>query len=163
MSFSKKTEGIQGKIEGKSVASKDIIHVSQQSPNHFTVDMGNGVTELFLTSNGLLSDGNALDGIEVSIESDRERLISDHFTKDQAITSSKTKGMLLKAPMPGMVRAVSVAVGDKVQKNTQVLVLEAMKMENSIAAGFAGVVSKIHIEPGMSVEKSMPLIEFTQS
>lgn len=163
MSFSKKTQGIQGKIEGKPAAAKRAFSVWEQSPDHFTVDTGTAITELFLTSSRLLSDGNALDGIEVTIESDRERLINEHFAKDQIVASAKTKGMLLKAPMPGMVRAVSVAVGDKVQKNTQVLVLEAMKMENSIAAGFAGVVSKIHVESGMSVEKNMTLIEFAQA
>jgi biotin carboxyl carrier protein len=53
-------------------------------------------------------------------------------------------------------------VGDSVEKQTQVLVLEAMKMENSITAGFAGKVSKIHITAGTSVEKNMPMMEFEQ-
>jgi biotin carboxyl carrier protein len=160
MSFSKKLPKIQGKIEGKTVIAEGDFHVSEQSPNHFIVGTGNSATELFLTSQGLLSDGNSVDGIEVLIESERERIISKHFANDLLTVSSKTKGLVLKAPMPGMVKAVSVAVGDKVQKNSQVLVLEAMKMENSITAGFAGVVSKIYVEAGKSVEKNMPLVEF---
>jgi len=35
-------------------------------------------------------------------------------------------------------------------------------MENSIMAGFVGIVSKLHVEAGVSVEKSMPLAEFSQ-
>lgn len=162
MSFSKKINDIQGKIEGKAVTAKSDFTVSEQGHGHFFVTTETESTEIFLSSSGLLSDGNSVDGIEVSIESERERLISEHFAKDQTTASTKMKGMVLKAPMPGMVRAVSVAVGDKVQKNTQVLVLEAMKMENSIAAGFTGIISKIHVEAGMSVEKNMLLAEFTQ-
>lgn len=162
MSFSKRFQDIRGKIEGKAVTTKGDSHVFEQSADHFIVDNGNTTSELFLTSQGLLSDGNGVDGVEVMTESDRERIISKHFANDQSAGTSKTKGLVLKAPMPGMVKAVSIAVGDTVQKNTQVLVLEAMKMENSIAAGFTGVVSKIHIESGMSVEKNMPLVEFEQ-
>ena len=162
MSFSKKTEETRGEIDGKQVSVKGLSHVIEQGTGHFIVTSGDESKEIFLTSSGLLSDGNALDGIEVSIESKRERIIRDRFSGGRANGSAavNAKGMILKAPMPGMVKAISVAVGDSVQKNTQVLVLEAMKMENSIAAGFAGVVSKIHIEAGMSIEKNIPLIEF---
>ncbi len=154
---------ITGEIDGKLTSIKKGSRITEQSPEHFIVTSGDKITELFLSSTALLSDGNAIDGIEVKIQSEKERILSERFGGDQKGTGAgSTKGMILKAPMPGMVKAVSVAVGDKVQKNTQVLVLEAMKMENSISAGFAGVVKKIYAETGVSVEKNMPLIEFSQ-
>lgn len=162
MSFSKPLESIQGIIDGKSALSSETSKVFEVSPEHFIVISGNETTEIFLSAQGNLSDGNGIDGVEVTVESERERIINKHFAFEQTSSTAKVKGMILKAPMPGMVRAVSVKVGDKVQKNTQILVLEAMKMENSIMAGFAGIVSKIHVEAGVSVEKNMPLAEFSQ-
>ncbi len=156
---------IIGEIDGAKATSDDLPEISEQSPGHFVVKAGNEVSEIFLTDSGLLSDGNSIDGIEVSVETDKERILRERFSgnADNDKAGKTTKGMILKAPMPGMVKAISVSVGDKVQKNSQILVLEAMKMENSISAGFIGSVSKIHVEVGTSVEKNMPLVDFTQA
>ena len=56
------------------------------------------------------------------------------------------------AYMPGRVVAVLVAEGQPVEVGTGVVVLEAMKMENEIRSEVAGVVAKLHVEPGQSVE-----------
>lgn len=48
----------------------------------------------------------------------------------------------IKAPMPGLVLNVLVNVGDNVEKDTPLLILEAMKMENVIKAGSSAVVKK---------------------
>ena len=153
-----------GEIDRKKISADTLPKVSEQSAGHFLVEDGKEISEIFLTTSGLLSDGNCIDGVEVSVETEKERIVRERFSgnADSGITGKTTKGMILKAPMPGMVRSVSVSVGDKVEKNTQVIVLEAMKMENSITAGFAGIIVKIHVEVGMSVEKSMPLMEFRQ-
>jgi len=55
------------------------------------------------------------------------------------------------APMQGTIVQVLVAVGDDVQSDTGVVVLEAMKMENNITAGSAGTVTSINVEPGDTV------------
>jgi len=162
MSSSKIRQDIIGEINGKPVSVKISAEVSELTPGHFIVTTKTGVWEIFLTPSGGLSDGNMFGEIDCTIESGRDRIIREHFSKIGANTNSpdSKKGMVLKAPMPGMVKAISVAVGDTVEKHTQVIVLEAMKMENSIAAGFAGKISKIHIKAGMSLEKNMPLMEF---
>ena len=154
---------IIGNIEGTEKTAKSPTKVTEQSPTHFLVELGSQASEIFLTESGQLSDGNSIDGVEVSVETEKERIIRKRFSgnADTGVNAKATKGMVLKAPMPGMVRTVSVSVGDKVQKNTQVLVLEAMKMENSITAGFTGTVSKVHVKVGTSVEKNMPLVKFT--
>jgi len=141
---------------------KNTTKVTEHSSGHFIVSQYDRIEEIFMTSTGLLSDGNVLDGIEINIRSERERIIEENFNQNKSgDAGTKSKGIVLKAPMPGMVRSISIAVGDKVEKHTQVLVLEAMKMENSIMAGYDGFVSKIHIQTGTSVDKGMPLIEFT--
>ncbi len=62
------------------------------------------------------------------------------------------------SPMPGKISKVNVKVGDKVDYHTEVLIHEAMKMENSIIAGCDGTVNEILVNEGDSVEASQPLI-----
>ena len=66
----------------------------------------------------------------------------------------------IKAPMPGLVLRISVAVGDVIKKGDPLLVLEAMKMENVIKAAGDGVVKKINATEKIAVEKGSILIEF---
>ncbi len=54
-------------------------------------------------------------------------------------------------PMQGTIVKVLVAVGDAVEAGQPVCVLEAMKMENNIAADKAGTITEIKVEPGQSV------------
>ncbi len=55
------------------------------------------------------------------------------------------------APMPGKILELKVAVGDHVEQNDCVLVLEAMKMENAIVAESGGTVTAIHVTAGQMV------------
>jgi biotin carboxyl carrier protein len=65
----------------------------------------------------------------------------------------------VKAPMPGLVVEVAVAIGQKVVKGDKVLILEAMKMENVIKAAGDGVIKAVHVSKGTAVEKGQLLIE----
>jgi biotin carboxyl carrier protein len=64
----------------------------------------------------------------------------------------------LTAPMPGQVRAVNVSEGDAVTKGQTLLVLEAMKMEIRIQAPIDGIVSKLLVKQGQTVEREQALI-----
>ena len=64
----------------------------------------------------------------------------------------------LTAPMPGLVRAVTVSEGDTVTKGQTLLVLEAMKMEIRIHATQDGVVKKLFVKQGQTVEREQVLI-----
>ena len=66
----------------------------------------------------------------------------------------------LVAPMPGRIVAVLVAAGATVEKGAPLLVLEAMKMEHTIAAPFPGRVARICFEPGQQVGEGALLVEF---
>ncbi|RYC70325.1 acetyl-CoA carboxylase biotin carboxyl carrier protein subunit [Spirosoma sordidisoli] len=66
----------------------------------------------------------------------------------------------LKAPMPGLIVGITVAVGATVQKGDTVLILEAMKMENTIKAPAEATVKAIRVQKGDRVEKGQVLIEF---
>ena len=60
--------------------------------------------------------------------------------------------------MPGNVLKVNVKVGDTVAEGQAVVVLEAMKMENDIAAPAAGTVASINVSVGDSVDTGALLI-----
>jgi biotin carboxyl carrier protein len=66
----------------------------------------------------------------------------------------------VRAPMPGLIVRIEVAVGDTVRPGQPVVAMEAMKMENELKAEAAGVVSRILVEPGKAVEKGTVLVEF---
>ncbi len=68
-------------------------------------------------------------------------------------------GETVNAPLPGRVIEIMVKVGDKVAVDQEVLVLEAMKMENSITSDYAGTVKRILVESGDIVPTDAPLIE----
>ena len=66
----------------------------------------------------------------------------------------------LKAPMPGRVVSIAIAVGQEVNVGDPLLTLEAMKMENVLKAEGIGVVKRIAIAAQDVVEKGGLLIEF---
>lgn len=66
----------------------------------------------------------------------------------------------IKAPMPGLILSINVSVGQEVQENDSLLILEAMKMENNFASPRAGIIKSIMVEKGQAVDKGQLLIEF---
>ncbi|MEQ8424427.1 MAG: biotin/lipoyl-containing protein [Cyclobacteriaceae bacterium] len=66
----------------------------------------------------------------------------------------------IKAPMPGLIIDLKVKEGDVVKAGDQILVLEAMKMENILKSPGDGIVKKVKVQKGNSVEKGQVLIEF---
>ncbi|XP_067890323.1 propionyl-CoA carboxylase alpha chain, mitochondrial isoform X8 [Heterodontus francisci] len=67
---------------------------------------------------------------------------------------------ILRSPMPGSVVTIDIAPGDEVTEGQEVCVIEAMKMQNSLAAGKSGKVKKVHYKPGDTVGEGDILIEF---
>lgn len=64
----------------------------------------------------------------------------------------------LTAPMPGQIRAVNVREGEAVTKGQTLLILEAMKMEIRIQAPADGIVKKLLVNQGQTVEREQALI-----
>lgn len=64
----------------------------------------------------------------------------------------------LKAPLPGVITDIKVAVGDEVKAGDTVIVLEAMKMANNLEAEKDGKVTAICVKMGESVMEDTPLV-----
>jgi biotin carboxyl carrier protein len=69
-------------------------------------------------------------------------------------------GNALIAPLPGTVVEVFVKPGEKVETGQVVIVIEAMKMKNSIRSVYSGTVSEVLVSMGQSVAHKQPLIKF---
>lgn len=62
------------------------------------------------------------------------------------------------SPMPGKILEIKVNVGDRVQENQAILILEAMKLENEIVAEKSGTISAIHTKVGDTVNSGDALL-----
>jgi len=106
---------------------------------------------------------------EVSVEAKRDGYHVRHGATGQVVTftepgRSEREGIAtvdgpeqIISAMPGRIARVLVKVGDKVEAGQGVVVVEAMKMENEIAAGKAGTVTSLAVKPGQTVETGGPL------
>ena len=74
-----------------------------------------------------------------------------HWRTDPGASHSAADGAIL-APMPGKIIAVMVSAGQQVAKGERLLTLEAMKMEHTLTAPFAGTVAELSATPGAQVQ-----------
>lgn len=85
----------------------------------------------------------------------------DILIKEMGFEVGKTKQInAIKAPMPGLILEINVSVGQEVKEGDNLLILEAMKMENSFASPRDGVIKSIAVAKGDAVDKGQLLIEF---
>ncbi|CAB4552712.1 unannotated protein [freshwater metagenome] len=82
------------------------------------------------------------------------RKVSSHHS------SSGSSDKSIKAPMQSTVVKLAVAAGDKVVEGDQILVLEAMKMEQSISSPRDGVIKAVKVSIGETVPSGTVLVEF---
>ncbi len=88
----------------------------------------------------------------VEIEDERER------AAHAAARTASRGGGVIKSVMPGVVVQILVAAGEQVEKGQALLVLEAMKMQNEIAAPEGGVVQAIHVTERQAVASGEELV-----
>lgn len=67
---------------------------------------------------------------------------------------------VLRAPMPGKIVRVNVSEGDSVSQGDALVVLESMKMENTLSSSVDGVVKAVHVSADDSVQQGQTLVEF---
>lgn len=104
------------------------------------------------TSN-IHTSSQIIDGQQIKIDATIEENV-------QPKTNSETpQSHFVNSPMPGSIMHIAVKEGDVVSKGENLLVLEAMKMENDIASEFCGKVQHIFVKEGEIVREGMPLLE----
>ncbi len=70
---------------------------------------------------------------------------------------------MVKAPLPGLIIDVKVREGEKVKAGQNIIVMEAMKMENQIQATSDGTVKRIFVKKGDNVAEGNAMVEIARS
>lgn len=89
------------------------------------------------------------------LHSKEEQIQKEEEVQDEAPIT----GNVITSPMPGSIYQINVKVGDTIVSGDTVLILESMKMENSINSFFSGKVKRILVKENQRVSESTPLIE----
>jgi acetyl/propionyl-CoA carboxylase alpha subunit len=91
----------------------------------------------------------------VSIKDDLDQMLE----KMGLGASSGKQVKEIKAPMPGLVLEIGVTDGQQVKEGDKILILEAMKMENSILIHADATIKRVAVKAGQAVEKGQVLVE----
>lgn len=148
------------KFDGEQVTSNHQATVQWENERFFTIHLRN---EVFYGE--LLEEQLENRMIRVKINH-REFVVSKEGPLDQLIEElglNKVKIRKLnqlKSPMPGRIVSVAVKVGDEVEVGTELLTLEAMKMENVLKSEGVGKVASILVNANDVVDKGGLLISF---
>ncbi len=78
----------------------------------------------------------------------------------QRKTYAKPDPRLVKAYIPGIIREIFIKPGNSVKEGDKILILEAMKMKNTVTAHRDGKIKMIRVESGDMVYKGQLLVEF---
>ena len=127
----------------------DPIDVISNSRNNVVVEVDGKRIEVSLPSRMLSTGAQFETGGRAP-----KRNISSHHASSGAGDKS------IKAPMQSTVVKLAVTAGDKVVEGDQILVLEAMKMEQSIASPRDGVIKHVKVSVGETIPSGTVLIEF---
>lgn len=91
---------------------------------------------------------------EVEVVDERTQLLRSR----EAQMVPDTGEVAIRAPMPGLVVAIPVTVGQEVQKGDNIIILESMKMENELKAPRGGRIERVNVQAGESVEQDQTMV-----
>jgi len=93
-----------------------------------------------------------------TVTSEQPKVTAPQKSAAKVDTAVPTSAQTIKSPMPGTILKINVNSGDAVKKGQTLLILEAMKMENEIAAPSDGIVASINVSQGVSVNTGDVLV-----
>ncbi len=85
------------------------------------------------------------------------------MAQERGVSARDEGEAIIKSPMPGIIIAAPKAEGDTTEKGETIIILESMKMENELKAPMNGIVNRIFVEAGASVEKGQRLALIVQA
>lgn len=149
--------------------------VVEKNGGDYRVDIGDHVYKCLFKDDKVMVNGEVA---PVTVEGDLEegaQVISDdrsmeikvqqvreieHIALEEVEEGGRSEGSsgAVLSPMPGKIMAVKVKVGDQVNANQVVCVLEAMKMENEVQTEVAGKVKEVRVKAGENVDGGQTLV-----
>ena len=137
-------DALVGRVNGQEIR----FTLEPAGPAVFVVRCGDRVATLHLARDGA--------NVHLSWEGVAHVLVEE---REGARAAHRHDSGALEAPMPGRVAAVKVAPGQRVARGDELLVVEAMKMENALRAPRDGVVRAVHASVGDMVGPGRALVE----
>ncbi len=143
------------KVEkGQTVATLEAMKME----NSITVDFAGYVNTLMAAEGDTLpADAPIMDIVDTPVAKEAPAAAPKAAA---AKASGPTKAV--NVPMPGKILDIQVNPGDKIEKGQVVVILEAMKMENSITSDFAGTVNDIFVNVGDTVAADTKIIDVVE-
>lgn len=154
--YNVKTNGFSFSFKKDDLDKADLVELSAASFNlikdHYSTNAK--ILEADTTGKSLKIE---LEGETFDIEIKDEL---DQTLEKMGFGKANTKQVKeIKAPMPGLVLQISVTDGQEVREGDKLLILEAMKMENSIMIHTDAIIKKVSVSAGQAVEKGQVLVE----
>jgi biotin carboxyl carrier protein len=106
-------------------------------------------------------DGTALtvDARSLPVQQDEPAVSSDPATRAAPAPSEDVASGILPAPLPGEIKSIAIRPGQQVEVGDELLVIEAMKMDNVIRAPRRGTISAVHVAQGHRIAHGEPLLD----
>ena len=98
------------------------------------------------------------DGVKLAIQKEKSEIKSVELPKYSSSPDTKTSE--LTAPLPGTVIEIFVKAGEYIEAGQIILVIEAMKMKNSIRSTRAGKITEVLVNAGQTVAHKQALVRF---
>jgi acetyl/propionyl-CoA carboxylase alpha subunit len=151
----------RGKVRRSVVIGADHIDcgVPERAPQPFTARFLAGDELEFGCGDARLRIGYAWQGERLYLMHDGRSVAFEPLTDVAAVEASDVAAAgRIEAPMPGQIVRLAVAPGDRVERGQVLVILEAMKMEHTVAAPRSGVVREVRCTAGQRVEEHTELI-----
>ncbi|HMO33142.1 MAG TPA: biotin/lipoyl-binding protein [Lacibacter sp.] len=154
--FQVKANGFEFQFDQAAIESVDLV---QKSPTLYNIIKDNRSVNVQLLEADVRGkilrlevEGETFD-VEIKDELD---LMLDQMGFN-AVSTKRIRE--IKAPMPGLVIDVAVTEGQQVKEGDRILILEAMKMENSILIHADATIKRVAVKAGQAVDKGQVLVE----
>jgi biotin carboxyl carrier protein len=154
----------QATVDGEPVGAA-IRHLGG---GRYVLERGTSRTAVILEGSERMPSGSVtrevlVDGFrfEVEVEPERRAALRERATRGRSQTAGGGP-LEVRAVIPGKVVAVSVVAGDRVAAGQQLLVVEAMKMQNELRAPRDGTIERVGVAEGVKIEIGDLLVVISQ-
>lgn len=154
--YTVKVNGVDYKIELPEIDKiADIKEIKINGKMH-TVDLdAENLSSIMLDNNthkinGIYEFNGELVKLLIGKDYNKIELKEDTPIKRKGVHETDEKTAIINAPMPGKIISIKIKQGDTVEKDQAMLILEAMKMENTVKAPKSGVIKTIKAKEGDS-------------
>lgn len=153
--------------EGDMVtAGQDVIVLeAMKMENSIATEFTGRVKRILVKEGDAVAENTALVEIESgdapAVEAPKATPVAPKAEAPKAAPAPSAAATAVLSPLPGNIYKILVKEGDAVNAGQDVIILEAMKMENSIAAETSGRIARILVKEGDAVAENTPLVEIT--